>query len=116
MRDCGADVCSSDLLGVSRLENMGPGTSFHRVMYDDLKLCDDKDVKRVVLCSGKVYYDLFEEREKQGNKDVFLLRLEQLYPFPHKALSQELTRFPQAEVACCQEEPKHMGQWGLVLA
>src|SRR3546814_12944852 len=84
MRDCGADVCSSDLLCVSRLENMGPGTSFHRVMYDDLKLCDDKDVKRVVLCSGKVYYDLFEEREKQGTKDVLLLRLEQLSPFPDR--------------------------------
>jgi 2-oxoglutarate dehydrogenase E1 component len=103
-------------LCVSRLENMGPGTSFHRVMYDDLKLCEDKDVKRVVLCSGKVYYDLFEEREKQGNRDVFFLRVEQLYPFPHKALAQELARFPQAEVVWCQEEPKNMGPWSFVHA
>jgi 2-oxoglutarate dehydrogenase E1 component len=103
-------------LCVSRLENMGPGTSFHRVMYDDVKLCEDQDVKRVVLCSGKVYYDLFEEREKRGQSDVFFLRLEQLYPFPHKALGQELARFPQAEVVWCQEEPKNMGPWSFVHA
>ncbi len=103
-------------LCVSRLEHMGPGTSFHRVMYDDQKLCEDKDVKRVVLCSGKVYYDLYEEREKQGTKDVSFLRLEQLYPFPHKALAQELARFPQAEVVWCQEEPKNMGPWSFVHA
>ncbi len=103
-------------LCVSRLEHMGPGTTFHRVMYDDAKLCDDAEVKRVVLCSGKVYYDLYEEREKRGQKDVFFLRLEQLYPFPHKALRNELARFPQAEVAWCQEEPKNMGPWNSVHA
>jgi 2-oxoglutarate dehydrogenase E1 component len=68
-------------------------------------------VKRVVLCSGKVYYDLYEERAKRGIKDVFFLRMEQLYPFPRAALTQELARFPQAEIVWCQEEPANMGAW-----
>ncbi|MEX2201275.1 MAG: 2-oxoglutarate dehydrogenase E1 component [Dongiaceae bacterium] len=102
-------------LCVSRLQDMGPGTSFHRVMYDDVKLCADAEVRRVVLCSGKVYYDLYEERAKRGIKDVFFLRLEQLYPFPHKALKAELARFPQAEIVWCQEEPRNMGAAFFVL-
>ncbi len=99
---------------VSRLEDFTTGTTFHRVMYDDVELCKDSEVKRVVLCSGKVYYDLFEEREKRGIRDVFFLRMEQLYPFPAKALTQELARFPKAEVVWCQEEPKNMGAWTFV--
>ncbi|MEX0809493.1 MAG: 2-oxoglutarate dehydrogenase E1 component [Dongiaceae bacterium] len=102
-------------LCVSRLGDMGPGTSFHRVMYDDVKLCADENVRRVVLCSGKVYYDLFEERAKREIKDVAFLRLEQLYPFPHKALKAELARFPQADIVWCQEEPKNMGAAFFVL-
>ncbi len=98
-------------LCVSRLQDMGPGTSFHRVMYDDVRLCADDEVKRVVLCSGKVYYDLFEERARREIKDVCFLRLEQLHPFPHKALKAELGRFPQADIVWCQEEPKNMGAW-----
>jgi 2-oxoglutarate dehydrogenase E1 component len=98
-------------LCVSSFAEMGPGTTFHRVMYDNEVLCDDKDVRRVVLCTGKVYYDLYEERAKRGIKDVFFLRLEQIYPFPRKALLHELSRFPQAEVVWCQEEPENMGAW-----
>ena len=98
-------------LAVSKLEEFGPGTSFHRVLFDNEVLCDDKDVKRVVLCSGKVYYDLYETRAERDIKDVFFLRLEQLYPFPRKALIQELSRFPQAEIIWCQEEPQNMGAW-----
>ena len=101
-------------LAVSTLADMAEGTTFHRVLYDNEVLCDDKDVKRVVLCSGKVYYDLYEERAKRGIKDVFFLRLEQLYPFPHKALADELKRFPKAEVVWCQEEPENMGSWTFV--
>ncbi len=99
---------------VSRLADMASNTSFHRVMYDNEVLCDDKDVKRVVLCSGKVYYDLYEERAKRGQTDVFFLRLEQLYPFPKQALIEELGRFPHAEVVWAQEEPKNMGAWFFV--
>jgi 2-oxoglutarate dehydrogenase E1 component len=99
---------------VSQLKDFTTGTSFHRVMYDNEVLCEDAEVKRVVLCSGKVYYDLFEERAERGIKDVFFLRMEQLYPFPKKALREQLERFPKAEVVWCQEEPKNMGAWSYI--
>ena len=101
-------------LATSKLANMGPGTSFHRVMYSDEVLCPDNEVKRVILCSGKVYYDLYQERARRGLKEVFFLRLEQLYPFPFRALTKELGRFPHAEVVWCQEEPRNMGAWAFV--
>jgi 2-oxoglutarate dehydrogenase E1 component len=107
---------------VSRLDEMGPDTSFHRLLWDDaqalpneaIKLVADNKMRRVVLCSGKVYYDLYEEREKRGVKDVYLLRVEQLYPMPMKALLAELSRFKQAEVIWCQEEPRNMGAWHFI--
>jgi 2-oxoglutarate dehydrogenase E1 component len=101
-------------LATSTLAEMAPGTTFHRLLYDNEVLCDDSQVRRVVLCSGKVYYDLFEERARRGQKDVFFLRLEQLYPFPRKALLKELGRFPHADVVWAQEEPKNMGPWFFV--
>ncbi len=101
-------------LCVSKLEDFGPGTSFHRVLYDNEMLCEDKDVKRVVLCSGKVYYDLYEARAERDIKDVFFLRMEQLYPFPQKALSEQLSRFKDAEIVWCQEEPENGGAWSFV--
>jgi 2-oxoglutarate dehydrogenase E1 component len=107
---------------VSRLDEFGSGTSFHRVLWDDaqalkderIKLVADDRIRRVVVCSGKVYFDLYEEREKRGIDDVYLLRLEQLYPFPTKALLQELSRFKEAEIVWCQEEPRNMGAWFFV--
>ncbi len=78
---------------------------------EKIKLKPDSKIRRVVMCSGKVYYDLYEEREKQGIDDVYLLRLEQLYPFPTQALLEELKRFMGAEMVWCQEEPKNMGAW-----
>jgi len=101
-------------LAVSKLSDMGGGTSFHRVLWDDDETLVDDKIKRVVLCSGKVYYDLLEERTKREQKDVYILRLEQLYPFPDKALITELARFPKADVAWCQEEPQNMGAWTFV--
>jgi 2-oxoglutarate dehydrogenase E1 component len=103
---------------VSTLTEMGPETCFHRLLWDDAQysgalVADDK-IRRVVMCSGKVYYDLFEEREKRGLKDVYLLRVEQLYPWPHKALIQELGRFKEAQMVWCQEEPQNMGAWTFV--
>jgi 2-oxoglutarate dehydrogenase E1 component len=95
----------------STLDEMAPGTSFHRVMYDNEKLCEDSAVKQVVLCSGKVYYDLFAERAERRRDDIFFLRFEQLYPFPYKALTTELSRFKQARIVWCQEEPKNQGAW-----
>jgi 2-oxoglutarate dehydrogenase E1 component len=107
---------------VSRLDEMGPATSFHRLLWDDaqmlpdekIKLVPDAQMRRVIICSGKVYYDLYEEREKRGIDDVYLLRLEQLYPFPTKALMTELSRFKRAEIVWCQEEPRNMGGWVFV--
>jgi 2-oxoglutarate dehydrogenase E1 component len=104
---------------VSTLAEMGPETCFHRILWDDAQYSDglvaDDQIKRVVMCSGKVYYDLFEEREKRGRKDIYLMRFEQLYPWPHKALIQELGRFKQAEMVWCQEEPQNMGAWTFVV-
>ncbi|MEQ9688861.1 MAG: 2-oxoglutarate dehydrogenase E1 component [Bauldia litoralis] len=107
---------------VSRLDELGPDSCFHRLLWDDAEcrpgekttLVADGKIRRVVLCTGKVYYDLLEEREKRGIDDVYLLRAEQLYPFPAKALITELSRFPQAELVWCQEEPKNMGAWAFV--
>ncbi|WP_237479101.1 2-oxoglutarate dehydrogenase E1 component [Lichenibacterium dinghuense] len=105
----------------STLDEMAAGSTFHRVLRDDAerlsggpKLAPDAKIRRVVLCTGKVYYDLFEEREKRGIDDVYLLRVEQLYPFPLKTLVGELSRFRDAEVVWCQEEPKNMGSWNFV--
>jgi 2-oxoglutarate dehydrogenase E1 component len=102
---------------VSTLADMGPGTSFRRVLTEttpgigvELGSVNEK-VRRVVLCSGKVYYDLLAEREKRQIQDVALVRLEQLYPFPSTPLGNELKKFPAAEVVWCQEEPYNMGAW-----
>ena len=107
---------------VSKLSEFGPGSSFHRVLWDDAQsspgstvaLAPDEEIKRVVLCTGKVYYDLFEEREKRGETRIQLLRVEQIYPFPGLALTDELTRLPNAEIVWCQEEPKNQGAWSSV--
>lgn len=107
---------------VSNLSEFGPGSSFHRVLWDDAEykkgssvaLRADKDIKRVILCSGKVYYDLFEARETRGRDDIQILRVEQLYPFPAKSLMAELSRFKNAEIVWCQEEPKNMGGWSFM--
>jgi 2-oxoglutarate dehydrogenase E1 component len=103
----------------SSLSMMDAGTTFHRLLWDDaemqadqtIKLAPDAKIRRVVLCSGKVYYDLYDEREKRGLNDIYLLRIEQLYPWPHKALINILQRFKQAEFVWCQEEPYNMGAW-----
>jgi 2-oxoglutarate dehydrogenase E1 component len=107
---------------VSSLDEMGTGTSFHRVLWDDaqhrseqkIALKPDAQIRRVVLSSGKIYYDLYEGREAAGIDDVYLMRVEQLYPFPARALLQELGRFPNAEVVWAQEEPKNMGAWSFI--
>ncbi|MFQ5533651.1 MAG: 2-oxoglutarate dehydrogenase E1 component [Sphingomonadales bacterium] len=107
---------------VSRLADFAPGSSFHRLLWDDaevnpgdgVNLVADQAIKRVILCTGKVYYDLFEERERRNQNDTQILRLEQLYPFPTKALTKELARFPSAGVVWCQEEPRNMGAWTFV--
>jgi len=107
----------------SFLVDMVPGASFHRVLRDQaevvpgattVKLVDDQEIKRVVLCTGKVYFDLMEAREKKNENRIQLIRIEQLYPFPENVLALELNRFPKADLVWCQEEPKNQGAWTFV--
>ncbi|MDO6484758.1 2-oxoglutarate dehydrogenase E1 component [Shimia thalassica] len=108
-------------LCISEAEDFTNGSSFHRVLWDDAekghsdtKLKKDSEIKRVVMCSGKVYYDLLEERDARGIDDVYLLRIEQYYPFPAHSLIKELDRFKGAEMVWCQEEPKNQGAWSFI--
>ena len=108
-------------LAVSRAEDFTTGSSFHRVLWDDAQkgnsdtelVADDK-IKRVVMCSGKVYFDLLEERDARGIDDVYLMRVEQFYPFPAISMVKELERFKGAEMIWCQEEPKNQGAWTFI--
>ncbi len=108
-------------LCISDAEDFTTGSAFHRVLWDDAQkghsdtqLKPDAKIKRVVLCSGKVYFDLLAERDKRGIDDVYLMRLEQFYPFPAMSLSKELERFKGAEIVWCQEEPKNQGAWSFI--
>ena len=100
---------------VSPLSDMATDSTFHRVLWDIGDVHPDTGIKRVVLCSGKVYYDLLLERERRAVKDVYILRVEQLFPFPRHALIEEIGRFPAAEIVWCQEEPRNMGAWTYML-
>jgi 2-oxoglutarate dehydrogenase E1 component len=108
--------CRSDLV------DLGTTGRFQRILRDEgekddgnpVKLVFDSKIRRLLLCSGKVYYDLQDERARRDIDDVYLLRVEQLYPFPAKAMAAELVRFPTASIAWCQEEPKNMGAWSFV--
>jgi 2-oxoglutarate dehydrogenase E1 component len=96
-------------LAVSTLEELADGEFQH--LIPDAK-ADPKKVKRVVACSGKVYYDLLEDQTKRGQDDVAILRVEQLYPFPRELLSAELKRYSNAtDLVWCQEEPQNQGAW-----
>ena len=99
---------------VSTLADFGPGSSFRRILVETDKLADSAKVKRVVLCSGKVYFDLVAERRKRKIDDIALLRIEQLYPFPFARLGARLAEYPNAEVVWCQEESENAGAWHFV--
>ena len=110
-------------LATSKIEDMSENSEFHRLLWDDAESDPQKTIeinkpagiKRVILCSGKVYYDLMAERDERNQKDTYILRVEQLYPFPTAALVTELKRFKNLEtVVWCQEEPKNMGSWNFI--
>ncbi len=108
-------------LAVSRAEEFQTGSSFHRVLWDDAqqgnsdtKLKPDDKIKRVVMCSGKVYFDLLERRDAEGIDDTYIMRFEQFYPFPAQSAVNELQRFKNAEMVWCQEEPKNQGAWSFM--
>jgi len=98
----------------SSLKDFGPNSHFHRVLWDSAELAPDEKIRRVILCTGKVYYDLIEEREKRGINDVAVVRIEQLYPWPKGYLKKHLGWYPNADVVWCQEEPANMGAWVFV--
>ncbi len=83
-------------------------------MYCDAVPSEPAEARQVVLCSGKLYYDLLAEREKRGASDIHFLRLEQLYPFPTDALSELLEPYRHCHLVWCQEEPRNMGAWSFV--
>ena len=101
-------------LCVSGLKEFDQGSSFQRVLPETDALTADKKVTRVVLCSGKVYYDVLEERRKRGIDDVAIVRIEQLYPWPKDTLKQQLERYPNADLIWLQEEAANMGPWMFV--
>ena len=106
---------------VSNLDDFNKKNSFHRVLWDHaidpksngfIKLKKTTEIKKVILCSGKIYFDLLEAREKQKRDDIVFYRIEQLYPFPAKSLVKELKPYAKnAKFYWCQEEPKNMGAW-----
>ena len=106
---------------VSNLEDFSKSNSFHRILWDHaidpkskgfINLKESSKIKKVIMCSGKVYFDLLEAREKLKKDDVILFRIEQLYPFPAKTLVKELKPYAEnAKFFWCQEEPKNMGAW-----
>ncbi len=98
----------------SPLLEMGPGTMFHRVIDETAAIVPDDEVRRVVLCSGKVYFDLAKARAEHVDRSIALVRLEQLYPFPVNSLGRVVARYRNAEIVWCQEEPQNMGAWHFV--
>ena len=102
---------------ISNLEDFSKKTTFHRILEDHsylensnlIELKKDKKIKKVVMCSGKIYFDLIEAREKVQDDETVFIRIEQLYPFPVKHLGKILKRYKQAEFFWCQEEPMNMG-------
>ena len=99
---------------VSTLADFGPGSSFRRILPETDTLAEAAKIRRVVLCSGKVYFDLVAERRKRKIDDIAILRIEQLYPFPFSRLGLRLAHYPNAEVVWCQEEPENMGAWHFI--
>ena len=108
---------------VSYIDDFSKKNTFHRVLKDQaylnksslIKLKADKKIEKVIICSGKIYFDLIEAREKVKNDKVVFIRLEQLYPFPAKTLANELKKYKKnAQFFWCQEEPQNMGAWNTV--
>ena len=101
-------------LAVSPLADFAEGSTFQFVIPEIDAIAAPADVRRVVLCSGKVYYDLLQKRREVGANDVAIMRVEQLFPFPVKTLTRELSGFRNADLVWCQEEPENMGAWTFV--
>ncbi len=101
---------------VSSLADMAESSTFLSVIPENLKtIAEDKKIRRVVMCSGKIYYDLIAARDERKITDIAIVRLEQFYPFPQKHLAKELARYSKAtDIVWCQEEPQNMGAWNFL--
>ena len=99
---------------VSPIENFVNGSSFHRVLRNEITAKQESKIDRIIICSGKIYFELQDHIEKTKKQNVFIFRLEQIYPFPYDVFSKELKRFVNCEILWCQEEPKNMGAYGFV--
>ena len=99
---------------ISSIDDFINGSSFHRILTDNLSARQYKETKRLVLCSGKIYFELQDHIDATNIKNVNIIRIEQLYPFPYKTLEEEIKKFPDCEIVWCQEEPKNMGAWGFI--
>jgi 2-oxoglutarate dehydrogenase E1 component len=101
-------------LCLSDLDDFDKGTYFQRVIGETYNIAKNDDIKKVIICSGKVYYDLVEERKERKIKDIAIIRIEQYYPFPDMDLEEELKKYKNAEVIWCQEEHRNMGAWHFI--
>jgi 2-oxoglutarate dehydrogenase E1 component len=101
-------------LAVSAVSEMSEGSRFQFVIPESDELASPEEVRRVVICSGKVYYDLLQERRAKDIKDIAIVRLEQIHPFPENTLGRVLRPYINADVVWCQEEPENMGAWNFV--
>jgi 2-oxoglutarate dehydrogenase E1 component len=101
----------------SSIDEMGPGTMFQRVLAEESSdiVTDPSNVKKLIFCSGQIYYDLAQEREKIGRKDIAIARMEQIAPFPFDRIGEETAKYPGATVYWVQEEPKNMGAYSYVM-
>ncbi|PPR46096.1 MAG: 2-oxoglutarate dehydrogenase E1 component [Alphaproteobacteria bacterium MarineAlpha5_Bin7] len=99
---------------VSSINNFINGSSFHRVLRNEISFEQEKKINRLIICSGKIYFELQDHIDSLKKQNIFILRLEQLYPFPYDVFSKELKRFQNCEIIWCQEEPKNMGAYGFV--
>jgi len=99
---------------VSTLADMGPDSHFQRVYGEAFPIAANDKVRRVVVCTGKIYYELLQFREDKKIDDVAIVRVEQLYPWPKDTLAKELAKYKNAEVVWCQEEPANQGYWTFV--
>jgi len=98
----------------SPLEDFVNGSTFHRILSNSLSNNELKSINRVIFCSGKIYFELQEHINELELNNVYIIRLEQLYPFPYEALKQGIKKFSHCEMTWCQEEPKNMGAWEFI--
>lgn len=103
-------------VAVSNMEDIAEGTKFERILgeVEEDKLVDPSEMRRVVMCTGKIYYELLEKRQKEGIDNVAIIRLEQLSPFPFDHVHDYVSKYPNADLVWAQEEPKNQGAWTYV--